>query len=212
MASFYSSAELRWFLPDSGRQWDRLLQWFSPAAPLLSHESERADDYLLFPDCNTVGVKRRQGKFEVKALVSPPRPVSLAKYGARGLTDQWTKWSFASQLQAQLESELAQAGPWCTVTKDRYLQKYSLESGRMSAVTPDARPDEGCNIELTRLSVKPANEWVTFGFEAFGPSGRVLATLDNAVEQFFAAHGAAPVELAGRDSRSYPAWLADVGN
>jgi hypothetical protein len=50
--------------------------------------------------------------------------------------------------------------------------------------------------------------WTTVGFEAFGPSGWVMALLDKAVQHFFAAHGKPPVQLDGRDSLSYPAWLA----
>jgi hypothetical protein len=35
-----------------------------------------------------------------------------------------------------------------------------------------------------------------------------MALLDKAVQHFFAAHGKPPVQLDGRDSLSYPAWLA----
>ena len=78
-------------------------------------------------------------------------------------------------------------------------------------MSPDERPDVGCNIELTVVDVKAdIGTWLTFGFEAFGPSGRVMALLDEAVRHFFAAHGPTPVRLDGRDSLSYPAWLATL--
>ena len=70
-------------------------------------------------------------------------------------------------------------------------------------MSPDERPDTGCIIELTAIDVKANVEtWLTFGFEAFGPSSRVTALLDEAV------HGPAPIRLDERDSPSYPAWLA----
>ena len=228
MGNFYTSAELRWFLRDQQGQWDQMLKWFrrqdqlplrtegsydpkTATGAFVKREAKRTDEYLRFPDCDTVGVKQRQGKLEVKALVASGRPFALASAGVTGRMDQWVKWSFASQLHAQLEVELERAGPWAAAVKDRCLQKYSFEAGRILEVMPDSRPAHGCNIELTRLSVKTDEwDWFTLGFEAFGPSGRVIAILDQVVEQFFTAHGAAPVPLTGRDSRSYPAWLADV--
>jgi hypothetical protein len=223
---FYCSAELRWFLRKQEDQWDQIVKWFrlqdklllrkegcydpkTVTEPFVKHEIERADEYLLFPDCDTVGVKQRQGKLEVKALVVGPRPFSLPRVGVAGHMDQWIKWSFASQLQKQLEVELAQAGPWRKVVKDRYLQKYSFDTGCIVAVPPDNRPDTGCNIELTKISVKAKVwDWFTFGFEAYGPSGRINSILDEAVEHFFSSYGHAPVQLDRRDSISYPAWLA----
>ena len=98
----------------------------------------------------------------------------------------------------QLEIELDQSGPWRKVVKKRYLQKYSFDSG-LVAVSPDQRPDTGCNIELTMIDVKATTgTWLTFGFEAFGPSGRVMALLDEAVQHYFTVHGPAPVRLEGR--------------
>jgi hypothetical protein len=112
-------------------------------------------------------------------------------------------------LSEELAPELDSAAPWCSLTKDSYLQKYSYDSGCMVLVSPDAHPDRGCNIELTIVTVNAdATVWSTLGFEAFGPSGRVIAILDEAAAQFFTAHGRAPVKLEGRDSLSYPTWLA----
>jgi hypothetical protein len=48
--------------------------------------------------------------------------------------DQSVKWSFASSDRAKLEAELSQAGPSRQVTKDRYLQQYSFDTGSMVAM------------------------------------------------------------------------------
>ena len=224
---FYHSAELRWFLPDQD-QWDPLLKWFrlqdqlplreegpyvpkTGAEPFVKLERERTDEYLLLPDCDTVGVKQRQGKLEVKALVAGPRPFSLG--GVVGRVDQWVKWSFdpSEAIATQFEIELDQSGPWRTVVKKRYTQKISLNSGGPVSIPPDQYPEIGCNIELTMIDVQATlRTWLTFGFEAFGPSGRVVALLDQAVQHFFAAYGPPPVSLDGNDSLSYPAWLAKL--
>lgn len=223
--NFYHSAELRWFLQGKD-QFDEFLKWFclqdqillktegeynpkTVSGPFVKQEEERNDEYLLLPDCDTTGVKQRQGKLEVKALVLGPRPFSLG--GVVGRLDQWVKWSFEpsdKQRSKDLEIELNLSGRWRKVIKKRYLQKYSFDSG-LAAVSPDQRPDTGCNIELTVINVKAnIGTWLTFGFEAFGPSGRIIALLDEAVTYFFTLHGKPPVRLEGRDSFSYPAWLA----
>jgi hypothetical protein len=221
---FYHSAELRWFLPEQS-PWDRVLHWFTlqgrlpineegqydprtATGPFVKLERERIDEYLFLPQCDTVGVKQRQGKLEVKALIAGPRAFSLGEVDGR--QNQWVKWSFAPSdaIAIQLEIELDQSGPWRKVVKKRYLQKYSFDLG-LVAVSPDQRPDTGCNIELTVIDVKATTgTWLTFGFEAFGPSGRVMVLLDEAVQHYFTVHGPAPIRLEGRDSLSYPAWLA----
>jgi hypothetical protein len=219
------SAETRWFLREWA-QWDEVLKWFqlkdqlplneegkydpkTATGPFVKLEQERTDEYLLIPDSDAVSVKQRQGKLEVKALVAGPRPFSLD--GVVGRVDQWVKWSFEpsdKQRSKQLEIELNLTGPWLKVVKNRYLQKYSYDSD-LVAVSPDQRPGTGCNIELTVIGVKAnVGTWITVSFEAFGPSGRVMAVLDEAVQHYFTAHGNPPVQLDGRDSLSYPAWLA----
>lgn len=78
-------------------------------------------------------------------------------------------------------------------------------------MSPDLRPDAGCNVELTVLDVNGnVGAWLTFGFEAFGPPSPVMVLLGEAVKHLYVLHGPAPVPLDGRDSLSYPAWLAMV--
>ena len=108
---FYRSAEIRWFLQGQSQR-DQLLNWFMlpgkdvkdvvvetkdyvrqpDAAPFVKLELPRPDEYLLLPECDTVSVKQRQGKLEVKALVAGPRPFSQG--AVVGRVDQWVKWSF----------------------------------------------------------------------------------------------------------------------
>lgn len=122
------SAEIRWFI--QGALAEEILTWFK-AGKALESEGERPDDYLLFADCDTVGVKLRGGKkFEVKSRVSGPRPLVL-DFGINGRTEQWVRWSFASDGLAALNDELHQSGHWVQVIKERYLRKFSAESGRL---------------------------------------------------------------------------------
>jgi hypothetical protein len=223
--AFYPSAEICWFFPGRS-QWDAMLRWFArngelalhaetvtyvhqpDAVPFIKQERPRIDEYLLLPNCETVGVKQRQGRLEVKALVAGPRP--FTQDGVTGRVDEWVKWSLkpSSSIASALETELHQSGVWCMVEKRRYTQKYAVSADRVVAVSPDAWPDAGCNIELTLLDVEQEKEsWMTFGFEAFGTSDQVAGLLVEAVACFFAAHGLPPLELAEHNSFSYPVRL-----
>ncbi len=176
---------------------------------VAKQELPRTDEYLLLPNCETVGVKQRQGRLEVKALVAGPRP--FAQDGVAGRVDEWVKWSLkpAASIASALEAELHQSGVWCTVEKRRSTQKYAAVAGGVAPVSPDAWPDAGCNIELTLAGVGREREsWLTFGFEAFGPPDQVGGLLAEAVAHFFAAHGLPPLTLSQDSSLSYPAWLA----
>ena len=105
---FYHSAELRWFLPEQSQRDRHLELVHAPGSlclstrkasmtrkppPGLRQAGTRAHRRVLAPaPVRTVGVKQRQGKLEVKALVAGPRPFSLG--GVVGRVDQWVKWSF----------------------------------------------------------------------------------------------------------------------
>jgi hypothetical protein len=209
MPTFYHSAELRWFVRSSGDNWQRAHDWFAPADPALQHrEPERTDAYLQLPASITVGVKQRQGRFEIKTQTVAPRLFEPGTAGISGHLDEWVKWSFASRDPAALEVELLQAGPWRTVIKDRHLQKYAEADGTISPASPADRPDQGCNVELTRLAFSPGQwDWFTIGFEAFGPPARVSSILTASAERFFAQHAGVPLALQAADSLGYPEFL-----
>ena len=222
--NLYQSAEIRWFLAGD-QQFDALLTWFQNELPLIEEtddyvpqpkpppfvkkEKVRPDKYLQLTDCTTVGVKLRNGRLEIKGLVVGPRSFSLAE--AVGRVDQWVRWSLkpSAAIAEPLQADVLKEGQWTEVVKTRYTQKYDFDSDRCAAVSPDAWPAVGCNVELTLLKVKAEiDAWVTLGFEAFGPSARVMAILDEAVRYFFDARVDPPVQLEERDSLNYPAWLA----
>lgn len=217
------SAEIRWFI--GGSLSDQMLTWFAAGLPVrvegfydkntvqpfVKREIERLDEYLDLPDYDTVSVKQRQGKLEVKAQVSDPRSFSHPG-GVIGRIDQWLKWSFDSDLLKQMEAELRQKDTWRDVGKVRYLLKYSFDSGKLVEVSPDQWPVKGCNVELTRVNVKAdVEEWFTLGFEAFGPLGDVVTILEETLSHFFSRRSEnSGVQLKDQNSLSYPGWLATL--
>jgi hypothetical protein len=202
------SAETRWFI--RGELPDEVLNWFKSAGPLDS-EGVQVHEYLLFPDCQSVGAKLREGRFEIKAILAASQPLSL-DLGIQGRTEEWVKWSFASEGLQIIDPALHQSGRWLKVYKERFLRRFSAERDSLVEVTarPGPLSGTGCNIELTRIEVE-ANPrfWFSLGFEAFAPSALPSQILLHTISLFFQEHGPMPgIPLGERNSFSYPAWLA----
>ena len=210
------SAEVRWFF--EGDWPNTIKNWFGNTQGEVKFEEVRVDKYLIFPACDSVGVKLRDGKkFEVKSLIAAPRP--FVGEGFNGRTDCWVKWSFeesekdpAKQHLPKVAEAMLAGDQWISVEKTRMLRKFSATNGDQQPVDPNSHSDCGCNIELTRLQVEATKTiWFTLGFEAFGPLARVAQVLDEATPLFFQQRGALPCrELSGLASCSYPAWLATL--
>jgi hypothetical protein len=202
------SAETRWFFPLALSS--ALEHWFT-AQGLVSREPTREDEYLIFPGCDSVGVKLREGKLEIKALVSASRPLMLDA-GINGRMDSWVKWSFDSTMLHQLDTVLHESSHWLKVRKTRLLRKFSGDSGYLVEVdaTQPLFPLMGCNVELTSIEVEgDAQPWLTLGFEGFGPLSMIHKMLIDTIQMFFQKQGMVPgLTLSGRISSSYPSWLA----
>jgi hypothetical protein len=215
------SAEIRWFI--EGDLQEQVLSWFSKGAlAALKSEPTREDKYLVFPDSDTVGVKLREVrsesnpeiepkvKFEIKVLAANARPINLGG-GINGRTDQWVRWSFDNDGLAAMQEALYQSGHWVSVRKTRYLRKFSADSGKIVKVLADERPHSGCNVELTSIEVETQPHlWFSLAFEAFGPPSEVAKILDDTLQYFFKNQGDTPMQLSGRNSLSYPAWIATL--
>jgi hypothetical protein len=206
----WRSAEARWFT--AGPLPGEVLKWFQ-GGRALEAENVQVHEYLVFPDCQSVGVKLREGRFEIKANLTAARPLG-PDLGVEGRTDQWVKWSLASEALQALAPALHQSGLWLKVRKERFLRRFSADSGSLVEfrVPPGSFPRTGANIELTRIEVEaPPRFWFSLAFEAFGPPAVAEKTLLDAVRRFFQDHGPVPgVLLAEDNSLSYPAWLAKV--
>ena len=204
------TAEARWFIPETLP--DAVLDWFS-AGQALESGGVQVHEYLLFPDCDSVGVKLREGRLEIKARQGTSQPLRHSP-GIKGRTEQWLKWSLADEGLQALDQALHQSGPWLKVRKERFLRRFSAERGRLMEVTTrqGPLPAVGCNIEVTRIDVD-ANPrfWFSLGLEAFGPATVTVRILDDALVLFFNEHGCVPgTTLSEYESASYPAWLAKL--
>jgi hypothetical protein len=167
---------------------------------------ERIDEYVLEAGNAELGVKTRGGKagVEIKGLVEIrsqlPGPF-------RGRIQIWSKWTSTALTINAL--------PRVVVKKTRWLRKFDVTGSDVRELALDANerllrptdtlPQEGCNVELTRVTgVDNASRWWTFGLEAFGSLQTVEQNLRKTVGHL---QRTSPPVLEGGVELSYPQWI-----
>jgi hypothetical protein len=197
------SAEIRWFW--SNECPDRIDTWFQ-AGPLLPGIGCREDEYLHEQGQTELGIKRRGGKpdIEIKGLVTV-LPQFRDSIPFTGPIQIWCKWQSSLLTLRDL--------PTVRTKKKRWLRKFDM-TGVQPIEIPMAKdeaptdhrplPQRGCNVELTRIELDPAQVWWTFGFEAFGNLSSIERDLRTALSVLA---GRRPPPFAPGELLSYPAWL-----
>ena len=205
----FHTSEIRWLT--AGILLKETLGWFT-AGQRLERATVQVHEYLVFPGCDTVGVKFREDRFEIKADLRVSQPLSLP-VGIQGRSERWIKWSLATKGLPMLGRTLHESGPWLKVRKERNQRILSAETGHLQEVPTDSSPITGCNIELTSIEVEAdPPSWFTLGFEAYGPPSATVGILEEAVGSFFKTQGQVPgMNLTKTNSFSYPTWLMNLG-
>jgi hypothetical protein len=200
----YFSGEARWFFrgaaPGTAESW-------LPSEGLATAQDPRTDRYLVLPGCATVGIKVREGNFEVKAQTSPSKPVIYTDAVA-GFCNTWVKWSRSLDDLAGIARDARDDERWVRIRKQRTVRLFSLESGKPEEVAYGGPwLAAGCQVEKTDIEVLPgADRWWSFSFEAFGEPAQLLRNLDLTVRHV--ANENAAISLRKDDSMSYPEWLS----
>lgn len=200
------TAEIRWFWESSGPS--EVVRWFAAGEDTIQQE-ERTDNYLLLPDCETVGIKLREDRFEVKALIGKEQNI-CPKTAPEGVLQRWTKWSLTSDRLPAMIEEITETGTWQAVTKNRLQRQLEILPGPTAERQGREKAAEaGCSVELTYLGNRHQLPcWMTLAFEACGLPSEAWKSLETAVERFWQDMGPPPgVLLSIADSFSYPAWL-----
>lgn len=195
------TVEVRWFV--EGPLSPRILHGFLQGEK--DDPQARLDRYLLFPGCQSVGVKEREGRFEIKARW---RSAEIARFAENvvGRCDGWAKWSYGRPpVTHWLDALSREPEGWIEVQKTRWLLQFSMDVGAPELVGPDAQPSEGCGIELTSIRVRESCWW-SVGLEAFGTRDRLRTNLFTVAEHFLPSWELSP-PLGVVNSCAYPAWL-----
>ena len=204
----FPTMEVRWFY--KGTVSPEASQWFQQGERRPEEQPPRVDYYLCLSDRDSLGIKLREGRIEVKRR---HRQHGVVRLGERvtGLVEHWRKWSFElAEGSRNLASIVVPPASWIVVKKERKLRRYRLaEDQKIVAVPVGEYNIRGCNLELTSISVK-GKEWWSLSFEAFGVETAVYGSLVHVAQRLLAT-GESPI-LDAQDSYGYPKWLQMLGH
>jgi hypothetical protein len=197
----YPTAEVRWF--HGGRAPAHVEAWFRDCGREPTVQPVRVDHYLRLTGGDSMGIKVREGRLEVKQRYVSSRTVHFQPR-ISGVVEHWRKWGIPLAVGPHHVSGRPGAS-WIEVEKERALCRYRLlEDRRIVATSTDWNPAQGCDLELTAVRVR-GREWWTLALEAFGQSDTVLENLLRVTEVVFGA--GEPPTLEAADSYGYPRWL-----
>ncbi len=211
------TAEIRWFF--EGDIPEEISEWIIGLDGLFEEQEPRTDHYLHLKNTASLGIKIREGRFEIKERQSTEGEV-LANNNIEGIAESWTKWSFESVENKYPLNETIK-GNWIEVIKARKLQKFIFDKkGKISGGFDNYQSD-GCNVELTKVHTKKhksSNDskssdeskvtWWTLGLETYGTSESQSENLQTAFDHIFQSKF--PGTLSKENSWSFPQWLNNI--
>jgi hypothetical protein len=214
-----ASLEVRWFFQGAVDQHQVLKKWFETAKrkdglgppEWKGRLQDKPDVYLLVPASDDMGIKWREGDFQIKGRVaSLGTQVFCNEF--QGKVERWMKWSYATlpEPYQRIFADGKQNGlSTIAVSKRRALRKVRLNTLTGEAEEVDAKTfiDRGFGFELTDLKVGEKAH-CSVAFEAFPDDSAMDAAFTQAVEAFLA--DLKGVNLSATNSLSYPAWLREV--
>jgi hypothetical protein len=202
----FQSIEIRWFF--QGEIPEPIHGWFHPSGE-REPPAVRTDHYLHIPDTDSLGIKLREGRMEVKQRIGEVEVWKLNEQ-VQGSIEQWQKWSYALNDAALVGKDLGEyPDRWIGVEKQRWLKMFAIsDEGEVHPARPGIYLDNGCGWELTNVKIKGVNEaWWTIGFEAFGDQSRTKKTLHTMLRTVFSGQTGVPFVLQA--SKGYPKWIIE---
>jgi hypothetical protein len=170
----FPTAEVRWFF--RGPIPPYVEAWFRWGQGRVEQEPGREDRYLQLADIDSLGIKLREDRIEIKQRVGQQ---SLVRFHERvaGIVEHWRKWSFElAESGSALSSAAVPAASWIPVRKERRLRRYRVaDDGDAVALSSSAPPDRGCELELTSVDVAggPGGRWPSKPLESHPPFERI---------------------------------------
>lgn len=217
----YESLEVRWFFDGAlGAAAADVEAWYAGGGAADARRSGplwpdggRTDRYLVLPGVDDLGIKLRDGRFEVKGRVSDLGARSFAQ-GMHGRTEHWVKWSHPLK-DASPEGGVAHGWPLADADRlvpvgKRRVVTYLAVASREPVEPPFdlARTGPIIGFELARLRLAEATaetHW-SVAFEAFPYGPDLHEPFAGAVGTLLSGWPSPP--LSAERSMSYPAWLA----
>lgn len=188
------TCEMRWFF--DGQLPDEAAGWFGgTAAPW------REDRYLVLPGVADMGIKRREGRLDIKGRIAVLGDHAVAP-GIEGVAERWCKWTY----EGLVIEDRFRGGVTIAVAKERLQRHFLLETGARETSERDVAR-RGFSLELTRIRLHGADHW-SLAIEAAPDDATMLDELLRALGEVLQG---LPQSLPLDHSRSYPAWLSSLG-
>jgi hypothetical protein len=201
----FPTAEVRWFT--QGAIPSEVLRWFHESGKAFEEQPLRVDYYLRIVEGESLGVKLREGRLEIKQRQGKPEIVHFDKH-IIGWVERWRKWSFElAGTSSVLDGMRTSANHWIGVRKERKLRTY-LVTGKGSVTSDRAGGNilHGCGWELAKIGIGGIGEaWWSLGFEAFGLEVELRDILLHVAGPILRKKATPIFDLD--NSYGYPRWL-----
>lgn len=215
----FASHEVRWFFDGAVAQHPALRSWFEASSPIpkkdgfgppvwMGRLDGQPDVYLLVPGADDMGIKWREGNFQIKGRAAS---LGMHEFCGRfqGSVERWVRWSYGNLPESyhRLFADGDNKGLLTvSVGKTRALRKIHIDTynGSAEEVDPKAFIDRGINFELTDIEID-GKSCCTVAFEGYPDDSAMHEAFTRTVETFL--DGLDGVELGAVNSMSYPAWL-----
>jgi len=200
--------EIRWFI--EGKK-PAIQKWMDDLK--FKKQKDRVDIYLVLPKphCDFVGIKTREGKFEIKYRIATYN-YRMKDKAIQGKAEFWSKYSKEidnTSLEAFNTINLRKVA----VSKKRFQVGYILKPPDYEMEYSKAKHiDQGLKIEITDLEIIENEEikidWWTIGIDFFGVNHEEI--LEAGLPVVFENY---PLEIKNTltKSFSYPEWVSFVG-
>lgn len=203
--------EIRWFIEGKKPNIQEWIGELKLKEEIPENEEERIDVYLAIPKphCDFVGIKTREGKFEIKYKIATYNYFMNEK-DIQGKAEFWSKYSQKIDNDS-LEAYNAMKLKKIAVKKTRFKAGYILKPPKYKMeYTTDKHIDQGLKIEVTDLEIINNNDvenkfWWTIGIDFYGVNHEEI--LESGLPVIFKNYPLDIIETLAK-SFSYPEWAS----
>lgn len=199
-----TSAEIRWFI--QGKIPPFIFDWFIGLNDNYINQPERVDYYLDLKSDDSLGIKLREGRVEIKQQIQNIGNLSPGK-NVVGIAEKWRKWSLQLDEANQVLSNNLPDNEWLAITKNRIIVNYGIEEDKIVTQEEQLTYKNGCITEITSIKFKNENWW-SLGLESYGEENRLLDNL--ILISHLLLSDKSNVIFTMEESLSYPAWLTRI--
>jgi len=201
-----TSAEIRWFI--KGKIPTSVFDWFIGLNDNYVNQAKRTDYYLLLKSDDSLGIKLREGKVEIKQLNQFIGNISPGK-NINGNAETWNKWSFELDQAKNILSKDLLNNKWLAITKNRILVNYGITEENIVSQKKPISYQNGCITELTSINLNN-EDWWSFGLEAYGEENRQKDNL--VLISHLILNDKGNIRFSLNESLSYPGFIKLFGN